>query len=117
MNNPADALDALDQLYADAACLGTSVAPPVTVGGGQSGTLHVTIPRHRQRRRDQRRPGEPRRPGELLPAGRRAWTDASAISGQDSPVEVLHLANITGADVGTWQIQLRPRRRRWPASW
>ena len=32
------------------------------------------------------------------------WTDASAISGadSDSPVEVLHLDNITSADVGTW---------------
>jgi hypothetical protein len=34
------------------------------------------------------------------------WTDASAISGQNSPVEVLHLSNVTITDVGTWRISL-----------
>ena len=34
VNNPSDALNALNQLYAEAGCLGVSVAPPVTVGNG-----------------------------------------------------------------------------------
>ena len=36
------------------------------------------------------------------------WTDSAAISGADngSATEVLHLASITAADVGTWRVKL-----------
>jgi hypothetical protein len=40
-----------------------------------------------------------------MPDGQQ-WTDSSAISGQDSPVEVLHLDNLTSAETGTWTIKL-----------
>ena len=43
----------------------------------------------------------------VMPDGS-AWIDATAISGADgnSPVEVLHIPDITPADVGTWHIKL-----------
>ena len=36
------------------------------------------------------------------------WTDAGAISGNEtaSAVEVLHINNVTGTDIGTWQVKL-----------
>jgi hypothetical protein len=107
VNDPSDALNALTQLYAEAGCLGTSVAPPVTVGGGvQAGTLHVTIPPIASDAAISVARGSPGvQVGYYLPDGTQ-WTDSSAISGQDSPVEVLHVANITGAEAGTWQIRL-----------
>jgi hypothetical protein len=44
--------------------------------------------------------------GFSLPDGK-SWTDSSAISGQDtSPVEVLHVSNITSDEVGTWKVHL-----------
>jgi von Willebrand factor type A domain len=106
VNNPGDAISAVNQLYADAACLGTS-GNSTTVSGGGSGTLSVTIPEIASDAAisvDRVNPNIA--VGFTMPDGR-TWTDASAISGQDnSSVVVLHLANITSADVGTWKVSL-----------
>ena len=81
---------------------------PRSAAASRPGKLTVTSPDHRQRRGDQRRPRKPWRPGRGSPCrDGRPWTDSSAISGQDtSPVEVLHIANITSDEVGTWGIHL-----------
>jgi len=106
VNNPGNAISALNELYADAACLGTN-GNSTAINGGGSATLSVTIPQIASDAAisvDRVNPGIG--VGFTMPNGR-AWTDASAISGQDnSPVVVLHLADITSADVGTWKINL-----------
>ena len=110
VNDPSDALNALDQLYAEAGCLGTSVASPVPVGGGvQGGTLQVTIPPIASNAAISVDRGDSRVQVSYYLPGGQPWTDPSAISGQDSPVEVLHLSDITSAETGTWQIQLRAK--------
>jgi len=107
VNNPSDALNALDQLYAEAGCLGTYVTPPVPIGGPvQSGTLHVTIPAIASDAAISVDRGDPGVQVSYVMPGGQQWTDSSVISGQDSPVEVLHLADITSAEAGTWKIQL-----------
>lgn len=108
VNNPADALNAVNQLYAEAGCLGTSVPPPVSVGDGvQTGTLRVTIPPIASDAAISVARGDPGVQVSFIRPDGTQWTDSSAISGQDSPVEVLHVANVTNAEVGTWQIQLK----------
>ena len=106
VNNPTDAIDALNQLYADAACLGTQ-KKSAAVSGGQSATLSLTIPDIASDAVISVDRVNPRiTVGFSLPDGK-AWTDSSAISGQDSsPVEVLHISNITRDEVGTWQVHL-----------
>jgi hypothetical protein len=106
VNNPANAISALDQLYADAGCLGSN-GTHGTLPGGQSRTLTVTIPPIASDAAISVDRGNPSvQVAFTMPDGK-PWTDSSAISGQDtSPVEVLHLANITNGEVGTWHIQL-----------
>jgi hypothetical protein len=101
-----DALDALDALYAEAGCLGTSATAPVTVGRGQSDTLPVAIPSIASAAAISVDRGDPGVQVSYYRPDGRQWTDASAISGQGSPVEVLHLADVTGAETGTWKIRL-----------
>jgi hypothetical protein len=96
VNNSSDAINALDQLYADAACVAyqtgrTLMIPAIASAAAISvdrvnPAITVTF---------------------TMPDGK-PWTDASAISGADSgsPVEVLHLANVTNADVGSWKVEL-----------
>ncbi len=104
--DPASGPAALNALYAEAGCLGTSVAPSVTIGGGQTGTLQVTIPAIASDAAISVARGNPGvQVSYYLPDGKQ-WTDSSAISGQGSPVEVLHVADITSAEAGTWQIHL-----------
>ena len=107
VNDPADAINALNQLYADAACLGTQTATTHVGGGVSSSTLSVTIPDIASDAVisvDRQNPGIQARFS--LPDGQ-PWTNTSAISGQDtSPVEVLHVANITRGEIGTWRIHL-----------
>ena len=107
VNNPSDARNALDQLYAEAGCLGTSVAPPVTVGGGKSAVLHVTIPAIASSAAISVARGSPGVQVNYYRPDGTQWTDSSVLSGQDSSVEVLHVARITSAEVGTWRIQLK----------
>ena len=107
VNNPSDAINALNQLYADAACLGTGSAQTTVGGGVQTGTLSVSIPDIASDAVisvDRVNPAI--QVSFSLPDGQ-SWTDSSAISGQDtSPVEVLHVSNITSDEVGTWKIHL-----------
>ncbi len=107
VNNPSDAIGALNQLYADAACLGSNSSQATVGGGVQSATLSVTIPDIASDAAisvDRVNPGI--QVSFSLPTGQ-TWTDSSAISGQDtSPVEVLHVASITSSEVGTWKIHL-----------
>ena len=107
VNDPADAINALNQLYADAACLGTNSSSTHVGGPDKNGTLSVTIPDIASDAVisvDRGNPGV--QVGFSLPGGQ-PWTDSSAISGQDkSPVEVLHVNNITSSNVGTWHIHL-----------
>jgi hypothetical protein len=102
VNNPDDAVTALDQLYADAACVGTSTVQ----GPASSGTLSLTIPQIASAAAISVARGNPGITVSFETPGGQTWTDASAISGQDTPVEVLHLYDITQADVGTWKIHL-----------
>jgi hypothetical protein len=102
VNNPDDALIALDQLYADAACVGTQT----TQGPASSGQLALTIPQIASAAAISVARGSAGVMVSFETPGGQTWTDASAISGQDSPVEVLHLYNVTQADVGTWKIRL-----------
>lgn len=102
VNNPDNVIAALDQLYADAACVGTS-----TVNGtAKTGQLTLTIPQIASAAAISVARGNPGVTVSFETPSGQAWTDASAISGQDSPVEVLHLHDITQADVGPWKIRL-----------
>lgn len=107
VNDPSDAITALDQLYADAACLGINKASTPVGGPVKTGTLTVTIPAIASDAVisvDRVNPGV--QVAFSLPGGQ-SWTDSSAISGQDnSPIEVLHVSNITTSEVGAWHIHL-----------
>jgi hypothetical protein len=102
VNNPDDAITALDQLYADAACVGTET----TQGPASQGQLTVSIPQIASAAAIGVARGNPGIGVSFTMPDGHTWTDASAISGQDSPVEVLHLYTITQADVGTWTVKL-----------
>ena len=106
VNNPTDAINALGQLYADAACGGRN-GTHGTLSGGQSRTLTVTIPSIASAAAISVDRGSPSvQVSFTMPDGTQ-WTGSSAISGQDtSPIEVLHLPSITTSEVGTWQIKL-----------
>jgi von Willebrand factor type A domain len=107
VNDPSDAINALNQLYADAACLGTNSTHTQVGGGVQTGKLTVTIPDIASDAVISVDRGSPGVQVSFSMPGGRPWTDSSAISGQDtSPVEVLHIANITSDEVGTWGIHL-----------
>ena len=118
VNNPSDAINALNQLYADAAL------PRHRLGADHRRRRRPdrhTVgehPRHRQRRRDQRRPGESRHSGEFLPAGRpvmdRLLGDQRAghLSRGGAARHQHHAATRWGPGRST-----SPRRPGWPASW
>ena len=101
VNEPADAINALNQLYMDAACLGggTVTGPsPLTVSiPAIASSAAISVDR-----------GNPAISVSFKMPDGSAWTDATAISGADgnSPVEVLHLPNVSQADIGKWQIDL-----------
>jgi von Willebrand factor type A domain len=101
VNDPTDAINALNQLYMDAACLGggTVTGPsPLTVSiPAIASSAAISVDRV-----------NPAISVTFKMPDGSTWTDASAISGADanSPVEVLHLSSISQADVGKWQIDL-----------
>ena len=107
VNNSSDAIGALDQLYADATCLGTNGSQG-SVAGGQPRTLTVSIPAIASAAAISVDRVNPAITVKFTKPDGTQWTDSSAISGADtsSPVEVLHIGNITNADVGTWHITL-----------
>jgi hypothetical protein len=103
VNSSSDAIDALNQLYADAACLGTSTdREPASHG------LAVNIPAIASSAAISVDRVNPAISVTFTRPDGTAWTDSSAISGADngSPTEVLHLTRITNADVGTWHVKL-----------
>jgi len=104
VTNRGDALAALNQLYAQAGCMGTSVAPPITFGGGiTTGTLQVTIPAIASDAAISVDRGDPGVQVSFYQPDGALWTDSSAISGEGSAVDVLHLVNPAP---GTWKIKL-----------
>jgi von Willebrand factor type A domain len=107
VNNPSDAINALDQLYADAACLGTNRTQG-PVAGGQPRTLTVNIPAIASAAAISVDRVNPAITVTFTRPNGTPWTDSSVISGADSnsPDEVLHLSDITSADVGSWQVKL-----------
>jgi von Willebrand factor type A domain-containing protein len=107
VNDPDDAINALDQLYADAACLGTNQQQG-TVAGGAPRTLTVNIPAIASAAAISVDRVNPAIAVTFTEPDGTQWTDASAISGADSnsPDEVLHLNNISDPDVGTWRVTL-----------
>lgn len=105
VNNPDDASSALDVLYAAAGCLGeNSVTKPLA--GGQSVTLQLTIPPLVSAAAISVARGNAGVLVVFTPPEGPPVTDSPAISGHGAPVEVLHLANVTAADIGTWNITL-----------
>jgi len=105
--NPDDVFTVLGQLSADASCSAYNAKEKHIGGGVTNASLTLKIP-------------EIASSGVISvdrvtsavgvsftqPDGQ-PWTDASALSGQDSsPVESLHLTNITSAEVGTWTVNL-----------
>lgn len=105
VNNPDDAISALDQLYADASCAGVNFNES-SLGGGQSVTLSVSIPEIASAAAISVARGNPQVSVTFQPPSGASVINSPDISGQDAAVEVLHLNNITEADVGTWHIQL-----------
>ncbi len=111
VNDINDALDELDTLYADAACLGTNKSQGSLPPGG-SRTLTVSIPDIASAAAiSVRRPNSLDTVVFTRPDGAQ-WTDSAAISGTDgnSPVEVLHIGTISTEDVGTWHITITAPR-------
>jgi len=104
VTNPSDVVNALGQLYAEADCLGTSET--AGLGAGFVATLKVTIPSIASYAAISVDRGNPGVQVIFYQPDGRQWTDASAISGRNSAVEVLHLADLTSAETGTWKIEL-----------
>jgi hypothetical protein len=105
VTNRADALAALNQLYAQAGCLGTSVAPWTPLGGSvTNGTLQVTIPAIASDAAISVDRGDPGVQVSFYKPDGSLWTDSSAISGEGSAVAVLHLTNPAP---GAWKIKLK----------
>jgi hypothetical protein len=107
VNDPNGAIIALDQLYADAACLGSN-QDQGTVAGGAPLTLTVNIPAIASAAAITIDRVNPAIAVTFIQPGGAQWTDASAISGadSDSPDEVVHLNDVTSADVGDWRVTL-----------
>jgi hypothetical protein len=104
VTNRADALAALNQLYAEAGCMGTSVSPWISFGGGiTNGTLQVTIPAIASDAAISVDRGDPGVQVSFYQPNGALWADSSAISGEGSAVDVLHLVNPAP---GTWRIKL-----------
>jgi von Willebrand factor type A domain len=104
VTNRSDALAALNELYAEASCSGRSVTPWIPLGAGTtSGTLHVTIPGIASSAAITVDRGNPGVQVRFYEPNGTLWTDSSALSGDGSAVDVLHLTNPMP---GTWTMQL-----------
>jgi hypothetical protein len=106
VNSSQDAINALDELYSDAACVGKN-SKSTTIGPNQpNATLSVSIPEIASAAAISVDRGNPDVTVSYQMPNGQAWSDSSAISGQDSAVEVLHIYNVAKEDVGTWQVHL-----------
>jgi hypothetical protein len=106
VDDPDDAFTTLGQLNADASCAGynTNRTP---IGGGAIGSLTVQIPEIASGGVISVDRVNPEVQVTFTQPDGQPWTDSSALSGQDtSPVESLHLPDITSGEVGTWTINL-----------
>lgn len=103
--NDSELIAAVDQVYASAVCLGSSSEPVTALSGSQS-VLTVKIPVSASNATITVDRGNPGIQVSFTTPDGKLWTDSSAISGLNSPVEVLHVADITSGEVGTWHIQL-----------
>jgi hypothetical protein len=101
VQDPANALPALDTLYAAASCSGSHTVGPFPVGSSR--TLQVTIPAIASDAAISVARGNPGIQVRFQQPGGAPWTNISAISGTGTPVEVLHLVD---PDPGTWSITL-----------
>ena len=106
VNNPDDTIGALDQLYADASCGGENFQQAPLGGGITNATLTVSIPEIASAAAISVARGVPGVAVTFQPPTGPSLSNSPNVSGQDGAVEVLHLNNITAADVGTWHIQL-----------
>jgi hypothetical protein len=106
VNNPDDAISALDQLYADASCGGENFKQTPLGGGITSATLTVSIPEIASAAAISVARGVPGVSVTFQPPSGPSISNSAEISGQDGAVEVLHLNNVTADDVGSWHIQL-----------
>lgn len=102
VQDPAKALHALDTLYAAAACVGSNGSSG-PLGAGQTRSLSVNIPAIASDAAISVDRGNPGVQVSFYAPDGTLWTDASALSGTTSAVEVLHL---TSPQPGPWRIQL-----------
>ena len=105
VNNPDDAINAIDQLYADASCGGVNFQQKSLPSGG-SVTLSVTIPQIASAAAISVARGTPQVSVTFQPPSGAPMSNAPDMTGQASAVETLHLYNVSAADVGTWHINL-----------
>lgn len=105
VSNPDDLTYALGQLYAQATCVGTSVAESQSTAE-QVAELAVSIPEIVSAAVISVSRGDPAVAVSFIKPDGTPWTDASAISGQDTSVEALHLTSLTQDEVGRWTIRL-----------
>jgi hypothetical protein len=103
VQDPSNALRALDTLYAAAACLGSSSASGSLGGNTLNRTLYVNIPAIASDAVISVDRGNANVAVNFKQPGGAAWADPSAISGTGTPIEVLH---VTDPRPGQWQIQL-----------
>jgi von Willebrand factor type A domain len=102
VQNPANALAALDALYASAGCLGSSSSGE-TIGGATTRSLYVTVPAVASDAVISVNRVSPAIQVSFYRPDGTLWNDESAISGTDTAVEVLHAVD---PQPGQWRIQL-----------
>jgi hypothetical protein len=109
VSDPADALTALDDLYAAAGCLGTSKSGPEVLPGGQTRSLQVSIPAIASDGAISVDKGSPGvvvsyyTPSGTQVTGSPLGNSTFQRSGQSSAVDVLH---VTNPQPGNWRIRL-----------
>ncbi|MGD0066798.1 MAG: VWA domain-containing protein [Streptosporangiaceae bacterium] len=96
VDSSSDAFNTMGQLSADASCSGFA-----------TGSRSIKIPDYASSAVISVNRGSPQVGVTFVQPDGQPWTDASALSGQDSSaVESLHLNSLTSAEVGTWTIRL-----------
>ena len=96
VDSSSDAFTTMGQLSADASC-----------DGFDTGSRSIKIPDYASSAVISVNRGSPQVGVTFIQPDGQPWTDASALSGQDSSaVESLHLNSLTSAEVGTWTVNL-----------
>jgi hypothetical protein len=107
VDNPDDAFITLGQLSADASCSGYGPGHVPIGGGTTSASLTLQIPDYVSGAAISVDRVSPAVGVTFVQPDGQPWTDSSALSGQDSsPVESLHLPDVTSGEVGPWTIKL-----------